>query len=292
MPRRPSHRTCRAAPPNACSNRTKIPKGERAWIRALRGKDLHNGALVALDYRTGDVLAYVGSAGYARDDLASRRFEPKYDAAGDGARQPGSAWKPILYAAAFDAKRLTPGSVLLDITTQFDRRQDWAPRDADQRERGPVLVRRALQYSLNIPAVRALQRVGNERVADTAEEMGIRFTGGRTAFLQSGLAGALGTVEVRPLDLTAAYGTIANGGVHVPPRMILDVRTADGRIVWQAPEPAGRQAISPAAAYLVTDILQGNTDPAPERHLGGEAVADRAERQEASPDGGQDRHDQ
>lgn len=243
-------------------NRTRIPKGERAWIRALRGKDLHNGALVALDYRTGDVLAYVGSAGYARDDLASRRFEPKYDAAGDGARQPGSAWKPILYAAAFDAKRLTPGSVLLDITTQFDRRQDWAPRDADQRERGPVLVRRALQYSLNIPAVRALQRVGNERVADTAEKMGIRFTGGRTAFLQSGLAGALGTVEVRPLDLTAAYGTIANGGVHIPPRMILDVRTADGRIVWQAPEPAGRQAISPAAAYLVTDILQGNTDPA------------------------------
>ncbi len=243
-------------------NRAKIPKGERAWIRALRGKDLHNGALVALDYRTGDVLAYVGSAGYSRDDIASRRFEPKYDAAGDGARQPGSAWKPILYAAAFDAKRLTPGSVLLDVTTEFDRRQDWAPRDADQRERGPVLVRRALQYSLNIPAIRALQRVGNERVANTAEKMGIRFFGGRTAFLQSGLAGALGTVEVRPLDLTAAYGTIANGGVHIPPRMILDVRTADGQIVWQAPQPAGSQAISPAAAYLVTDILQGNTDPA------------------------------
>ena len=83
------------------------------------------------------------------------KFEPKYDAAGDGARQPGSAWKPILYAAAFDAKRLTPGSLLLDITTEFDRRQDWAPRDADQLERGPVLVRRALQYSLNIPAIRA-----------------------------------------------------------------------------------------------------------------------------------------
>ncbi len=243
-------------------DRSKIPSGDRAWIRALRGKDLHNGALVALDYRTGDVLAYVGSAGYARDNLASRRFEPKYDAAGDGARQPGSAWKPILYAAAFDAKRLSPGSVLLDITTEFDRRQDWAPRDADQRERGPVLVRRALQYSLNIPAVRALERVGNERVATTAEKMGIRFAGGHEAFLQSGLAGALGTVEVRPLDLTAAYGTIANGGVHVPPRMILDVRTPDGRIVWTAPDPAGTKAISPAAAYLVTDILAGNTDPA------------------------------
>ncbi len=243
-------------------DRLEIPARERGWIRALRGKDLHNGAIVALDYRTGDVLAYVGSAGYGRDALASRRFEPKYDAAGDGARQPGSAWKPILYAAAFEAKRLTPGSLLLDVTTEFDRRQDWAPRDADQLERGPVLVRRALQYSLNIPAVRALERVGSEKVADTAERMGIRFTGGRKAFLQAGLAGALGTVEVRPLDLTSAYGTIANGGVRVPPRMVLEVRTADGRLVWKAPAPEGERAISAQTAFMVSDILAGNTDPA------------------------------
>ena len=242
-------------------SRQKIPSAERAWIRALRGKDLHNAALVALDYRSGDVLAYVGSAGYTRDDLGSRKFEPKFDAAGDGARQPGSAWKPVLYAAAFDAKRLTPGSLLLDVTTEFDRRQDWAPRDADQLERGPVLVRRALQYSLNIPAIRALERVGSERVADTAERMGIRFAGGKKAFLQAGLAGALGTVEVRPLDLTSAYGTIANGGVRVPPRMVLEVRGPDGKVVWSAGKPKGERAISPAAAYLVSDILEGNTDP-------------------------------
>jgi peptidoglycan glycosyltransferase len=241
--------------------RAKVPARERGWIRALRGKDLHNGALVALDYRTGDVLAYVGSAGYARDTMASRRFEPKFDAAGDGARQPGSAWKPVLYAAAFDARRLTPGSVLLDITTEFNRREEWAPTDADQRERGPVLVRRALQYSLNIPAIRALERVGNSRVASTAEAMGIRFMGGRDAFMQAGLAGALGTVEVRPLDLTAAYATIANGGVHLPPRMVLEVRGPDGRLVWSAGTPTGKRAISAAAAYLVTDILAGNTDP-------------------------------
>ena len=231
------------------------------WIRALRGKDLHNGALVAMDHRTGDVLAYVGSAGYARNDLASREFEPKYDAAGDGARQPGSAFKPILYAAAFDAERLTPGSLLLDITTEFDRRQDWAPRDADQLDRGPVLVRRALQYSLNVPAIRALERVGNETVADTAAAMGVRFTGGRKAFLQAGLAGALGTVEVTPLDLTTAYATIANGGVRVEPRMIDEILGADGSVVWTAPEPAGERAISAERAWLVTDILQGNTDP-------------------------------
>ena len=220
------------------------------WIRALRGKDLHNGALVALDYRTGDVLAYVGSAGYARDDLASRKFEPKYDAAGDGARQPGSALKPILYAAAFDAKRLTPGSLLLDITTEFDRRQDWAPRDADQRERGPVLVRRALQYSLNIPAIRALERVGNETVADDRRGDG-HPVHGRPRGVPAGRPGRRARdgrgPAARPDRRRTA--TIANGGVRVAaaddPR---GPRTPDGRIVWQAPEPDGERAISAAGA--------------------------------------------
>jgi membrane peptidoglycan carboxypeptidase len=237
----------------------RIGSGDRTWVNALRGKDLHNGALVALDYRTGDVLAYTGSAGYYRDDLASRKFEPKYDAAGDGARQPGSAWKPILYASAFDAKRLTPGSLLLDISTEFGK--GWAPRDADQLERGPVLVRKALQYSLNVPAIRALQRVGNETVADRAAKFGIRLTGGSKAYMQAGLAGALGTVEVRPIDLTSAFGALGNGGVRVPPRMILEIRDAGGKIVYEAPKPKGTAAVSPQAAFLVTDILQGNTQP-------------------------------
>ncbi len=238
----------------------KIPARELPWIRALRGKDLHDGALVALDYRTGDVLAYAGSAGYGRDNLASAKFSPKFDAAGDGARQPGSAFKPIVYASAFDNKKLTPASLLLDVSTQFNARENWAPHDADQLERGPVLVRKALQYSLNIPAIRALQRVGNDAVDKTAEALGIRFTGGKTAFMQAGLAGAIGTVEVRPLDLTSAYGGIANGGLHVPPRMILEILGPDGAVVWHAPGIQGTQAVSPQAAFLVTDILAGNTD--------------------------------
>ena len=239
----------------------KVPRSDLGWVRGLRGKDLHNGALVALDYRTGDVLAYAGSAGYDRDRMTSGKFSPKFDAAGDGARQPGSAFKPILYATAFNSKRLTPGSLLLDVTTEFNPRESWAPRDADQLERGPVLVRKALQYSLNIPAIRALQRVGNEQVATTGEALGLRFTGGHKAFLQAGLAGALGTVEVRPLDLTSAFGTIANGGERVPPRMILQVIGPDGKVVWEAPKPETTQAISPQAAFLVSDILAGNTDP-------------------------------
>ena len=239
----------------------KIPSRERAWMRALRGKDIHNAALVAIDYRTGDVLAYLGSAGYDRNDLASKRFEPKYDVAGDGFRQPGSAWKPILYGAGFESKALTPGSLLLDITTQFNARQRWAPRDADRRDRGPVLVREALQQSLNIPAVRALERIGSKTVARRAEKLGLHFQGGEERYLQAGLAGALGTVEVRPLDLTSAYGTFANGGVHVPPRMILEVRGPDGSLVWKAPKPEGEKAVSGQTAFLMNDILAGNRQP-------------------------------
>jgi membrane peptidoglycan carboxypeptidase len=246
----------------ALLDRMKIPAGDRDWIAALRGKDLHNGAMVAIDYRHGDVLAYVGSAGYYRDDLASPQFAPQHDAA-SALRQPGSAFKPIVYSTAFEDNVLTPGSLLLDISTQFGK--DWAPKDSDELERGPVLVRDALQQSLNLPAIRALQRVGNEAVADTAAKMGIRFDGGKTTFLQSGLAGAIGTVETRPIDLTAAFGTIANGGVHVPTRLILSIQGPSGEKTFEAPNLRGDAAISSQSAFLTTDILAGNTDPSQNR---------------------------
>jgi membrane peptidoglycan carboxypeptidase len=236
----------------------KFKKSDRSWIRALRGKDIHNGALVALDYRHGDVLAYVGSAGYYREDLASAKFAPQHDAAAAG-RQPGSAFKAIVYTTAFDQHVLTPGSLLLDISTDFGG--GWAPKDADELERGPVLVRDAFQQSLNLPAIRALERVGNEPVAEVAEKLGINFLGGKTAFLQAGLAGAIGTVETRPVDLAGAFGSLGNGGVHVPTRMILSIDGPDGRPVFEAPEPQGIEAVSPQAAFLTTDILAGNTDP-------------------------------
>jgi membrane peptidoglycan carboxypeptidase len=126
-----------------------------------------------------------------------------------------------------------------------------------------VLVREALQQSLNIPAIRALQRVGSDAVAKVSADLGLRFAGPPDAFLQSGLAGAIGTVEVRPLDLTAAFGAIANNGFYVPPRLVLEVTGPDGEVVYRAPQPteAGRQAVSPQTAGIVSDILAGNTDP-------------------------------
>ena len=237
-------------------DRLKLSRIDRRWSNNLRGKDLHDAALVALDYRTGDVLAYVGSASYDRLDLANRRFQPQFDAA-SAPRQPGSAFKPVIYATAFDRRVLSPGSLLLDISTDFG---GWTPKDADRLERGPVRVRQALQLSLNLPAIRALQRVGNDAVADTAQRMGIQFLNGRDAFLQSGLAGAIGTVETTPIDLTSAFGSFPNGGVHVPTRMILSITAPNGTATYTAPTPKGQQAVSPQAAFLISDILAGNTD--------------------------------
>ncbi len=265
-----------------------IPRQDRGWINRLRGKDLHNGALVVMDYRTGDVRAYVGSAGYYLDGLRSRRFEPKFDAAGVGFRQPGSAFKPVLYSTAFERKVLDPGSLLLDITTHFNRAEHWAPKDADGLERGPVLVRQALQMSLNIPAIRALQRVGNAAVADQAAKMGLSFLGGKPAFMAAGLAGALGTVEVRPLDLVAAYGTIANGGVHEPTRMILEIQDRDGqgRLAGARRRAAGhvRGRRLPGDGHP-----QGQHEPVREPDLGGQARDPQRAARHAPPRRGQDR---
>lgn len=238
-------------------NTLKLAK-DTTWIGNLRNKGIFNGAMVAQDYSTGDVLAYVGSAGYYRDDLASKKFNPKYDVAGDGFRQPGSAFKPIVYTTAFDERKLTPGSVLLDVTTPFAR--GWTPKDADLQERGPVLARKALQYSLNIPAMRALDRVGPDAVDAAAKRGGLKYLQG-TSIALAGLAGAIGTVEIHLKDLVAMYGAFGNGGIVNEPRMILDVLDASGNSIWNDTAPHSHKVWSAQAAWQMASILEGNTNP-------------------------------
>jgi len=232
----------------------------RTWLQALQGMDLRNGAIVALEARTGNVVTNVGSAGAYRDDLASPQLDPKFDVAGRGYRQSGSAWKPVVYSAGFDAGTVTPGSLLLDVTTEFSR--DYFPSNADRKERGPVLMRDALTYSLNIPTIRALDRIGVEAVAALASSLNISFPRGDRHLLQAGLAGALGTVETNMVDLTATYGALANNGVLVEPRTILEIRDSHGNLVPNTGQNAPRQVISQQAAWLMTDILKDSTDPA------------------------------
>ena len=232
---------------------------DRSWINFLRDKGIYNGAMTVLDYKTGDVLAYVGSAGYYRDDLRSHKFDPKYDVAGTGYRQPGSAFKPVVYTTAFDERKMTPGSILLDVTTPFGR--TWDPKDADLLERGPLRARKALQYSLNIPAIRAIDRADPAAVDQAAARAGMTFPLGPKSLELAGLAGAIGTVEVHQIDLVSAFGAFGNGGVVNEPRMILSVTDSSGNSIYKAGNPVKHQVWSPQAAWLMANILEGNTNP-------------------------------
>ena len=226
------------------------------WIRNLRGKDIHNGALVAIDYQTGELVAYVGSANYYAAK-SSKQFQAKFDVVGSGLRQPGSAFKPFNYLAAIDGKRLTAGSMLMDTSTDFGG--NYTPADADRLERGPVRVRTALQFSLNIPSVKTAQINTVDTVFNRARDFGMVFATDQT---NAGLSIALGVQEVRPVDLVTAYATLANGGKKLGHTTILSVRDQAGAdVIAPYQPPTGDQVASPQAAFIVTDILSGNTNP-------------------------------
>jgi peptidoglycan glycosyltransferase len=225
------------------------------WMAKIRGKDLHNGALVATDYQTGQVIAYVGSADYYAAN-SSPAFQPQFDVAGSGWRQPGSAFKPFNYLVGIDDKTMTAASMFMDSATDFGG--GYTPKDADNFERGPVRVRNALQFSLNIPSIKAMTVNAPDHVFSRAKDFGMRF---QTDTTGAGVALALGVQEVRPVDLTTAYGTIANGGVYLPHTMILSIQDQAGKdVVPPYTQPEGTQAASPQASYIITNILAGNTD--------------------------------
>jgi membrane peptidoglycan carboxypeptidase len=233
----------------------KVPN--REWIQGLRGKNIHNGALVAVDYRTGKVLAYVGSASYYAPKK-TRQFQPQFDVLADGWRQPGSAFKPINYITGFEDRTMTAATMFMDVTTDFGG--GYVPTDADRLERGPIRLRSALQFSLNIPAVKAALISTPDHVFDMAKRFGIEF---QSKTNQAGGSIALGTLEVHPVDLTSAYGAIANGGVLMPRTTIARILDREGKQYYPAKNAKnpGTKVVSPQAAYLMTDILLGNTNP-------------------------------
>ncbi len=225
-------------------------------MRNLENKNVRNGALVAMDYQTGELVAYVGSAKYYATN-ATKKFQPQYDVVGHGFRQPGSAFKPFNYAAAIDDRKLTAGSMLMDSATDFGG--GYTPGDADHLERGPVRVRNALQFSLNIPSVKTTAINGVEHVFDKAKDFGMTF---QTETSKAGLALGLGVQEVRPVDLVTAYSTLANEGRDIGHTTILKVQdTAGNDVLPPYSPPKGTAAVSPQSAFIVTDILAGNTNP-------------------------------
>jgi membrane peptidoglycan carboxypeptidase len=231
-------------------------EGLERWMSRLQDKDVNNGALVALDYETGELVAYVGSADY-NAETDTPKFQPKFDVVGDGWRQPGSAFKPFNYLTGIDDRKLTAASMFMDVGTDFGG--GYTPNDADLLERGPVRVRSALQFSLNIPSVKATAVNTPERVFQRARDFGLQFRAERP---DAGLAFGLGVQEVRPIDLVTGYGTIGNLGRYVPHTTILRVVDRAGAdVVPPYQPPPGEQVASPEAASIILDILGGNTAP-------------------------------
>ena len=259
--------------PSAILSSRKIPGSARSWILGLRGHNIHNAAAGVIDYRTGEVLAYAGSASYT--SKGNKKFQPQFDVLADGWRQPGSAIKPIDYVIGIDDKTLTAATMFMDVTTNFGG--GFTPTQADKLERGPVRLRSALQFSLNIPAIKATIMSGLDHVFERTKEFGLTYPKTALPVLSMGI----GTLEVHPIDLLGAYGTIANGGVlHAAPGHQHDPRRRRHDVYWPTAKdtPKGTRVISAGAAYIVTDIMAGNTDKKVNPFWGKWAIYDKGRR--------------
>jgi penicillin-binding protein 1C len=221
----------------------------RRQLIDLAGSGVRDGAAVVLDNVTGEVLAYVGSAG-----PASRAREVDGVAA---LRQAGSTLKPFLYGLAIERGYVTAASLLEDAPVQIDTGVGlYVPQNYDRDFKGTVSVRTALASSLNVPAVRLLMLAGVEALRDRLRDFGYRSLGQPGEHY--GYSLALGSADVSLLDQANAYRALANGGVWSPVRLRPD-----------APAGGARRVLSAAAAHIVSDILADAAARAPTFGLDG-----------------------
>lgn len=235
----------------------------RNQVDALSGKRVSNGALVAVQPFTGEILAMVGSADFQNKDIQGEinmAVSP---------RQPGSAIKPLTYLAAFE-KGWTPATLIWDVPSEFppsgdpnDPRPPYKPVNYDERFHGPVRLRSALANSYNVPAVKTLDFVGIYDDPETQQIEGLIPFAQRLGITtldrnDYGLSLTLGGGEVTLLDLTAAYAVMANGGRQVPPVAITRIEDFQGNLVFEYNIPQGEQVIRPEHAFLISDILSDN----------------------------------
>jgi penicillin-binding protein 1A len=198
------------------------------------------GALLAMDQHTGFVKAMVGGYDFDRSHF-NRVIQAK--------RQPGSSFKPLVYAAAFD-RNFTPGSVIVDEPISFnDNGRVWAPQNYEKKFFGPTSLREALTHSRNVVTVKLADRIGIKYLIDYLPRFGIPGP------LPRNLSIALGTTEVTPLELADAYCTFANNGMRPEPVFITEITDPQGQVLEHS-EPALAPAIPAATAFQITSILQ------------------------------------
>ena len=225
-----------------------------------------NMALTAVDPKTGQILVMVGSRNYFDTDIPGA-YNVVTSLPG---RQPGSAFKPFVYAQAF-AEGYTPDTVVFDLPTQFSTSCSpsdnynstspcYAPDNYDNKFRGPMTLRNALAQSINIPAVKVLYLVGLNDALKAAKAMGISTLRGPD---QYGLTLVLGGGEVTPLEMASAYGTFATGGTHYDSVAVLRIEDASGRIIEDNTQQSGTQVLSPTVAQQINDVLSDQVARAP-----------------------------
>lgn len=214
---------------------------------ALKSLGASNAALVAIDPKTGDILAMVGSIDYFNEEIDGNvNVTVRH-------RSPGSSIKPFIYATAWQ-HGYTPNTILVDAVTDFG--QGYKPENYNLQEHGPVTMRVALANSLNIPAVQTLYLAGVKEATQLAQRMGMDSLNNPDRY---GLSLVLGGGEVRLLDLTSAYGVFANDGVRHPHRAILKVENGSETLLdTTTKEPQGEEIISAQLARMITDVLSDN----------------------------------
>lgn len=203
--------------------------------------DYIQGALIAIDPATGYVLAMVGGRDYV---------ESNWNRATQSLRQPGSAFKVFVYTAAID-NGYTPADIIMDdpMVVDMPDGSQWRPKNYKDKYYGPVTLRYALAKSINIPAIKLADRLGQQAVVEYAQHMGI------SSRLRPYRSIALGSFEVTLLELTSAVGVLAASGVRAEPMTILKIETHDGEVL-ERNNPVKTEVLNAQTAYIVTDMLR------------------------------------
>jgi penicillin-binding protein 1C len=219
------------------------------WQRALENEKKYGGknaALMAIDPLTGEVLALVGSKDFFDEKIDGQVNVPFWF------RQPGSAFKPLVYASLFELG-YPDETIVFDVPTNFGtEKEKYEPKNFDEKFRGPLSLRIALAQSINVPSIKVFYLAFPERVVDLARKSGMSYLRDWNYY---GLSLGIGTAEVRMADLIRFYGALANDGILVSQSLIKEIINMDGKIVFRY-KPKEERILSENAARLVTDILK------------------------------------
>lgn len=217
---------------------------EMAVVKGMDAKSELETALVSIDPRTGYIKAMVGGKNYRTNQINHVLTTT---------RQPGSAFKPIMYLAALESKQLTSASIFNSQPTLFhydNDRKTYKPGNFGDKYLGEIDLRQAIAASDNIYAVNTIMKISPEQVVNMAQKLGI------TSKLSPVPSLALGTSPVSPLEMASAFSVIAAGGQRTPPVAILQVTDAAGRVLYESPQTKADTVVEPAAAYVLTRLME------------------------------------